>query len=310
MFIHRLFFARRLISAALLLGLLMPLASRAQAASGAHAITVTDYNGDKVSLQQPARRIIALAPHIVENLYSAGAGQYLVGAVDYCDYPPQAKAITRVGSISSHSIEAILAQQPDLVIAWNSGYGGKIIGKLRALGIPVYASNPLQLEDVARSIRDYGKLANTTAVAEKAAQTFLARLQGLRDQYTDHQRLTVLYEVWNSPLQTLNGEHIISDVIALCGGQNVFADAPVIAPKISLESVLSRNPDVIVASGMGEERPEWLDDWRKWPSLKAVQNNHLFFIPPDIIQRHTARILQGVNEMCVHLENARTPLSE
>lgn len=286
---------------------LINLTSAAGANAGAPpAISVRDYNNDLVSLNAPARRVIALAPHIVENLYSAGAGDTLVGAVDYCDYPVQAQTVTRVGSISSHSLEAMLALKPDLVIAWDSGNSGKVITKLKALGVPVYASDPVQLEDVARSIRDFGVLTGRQTGAEQAARDFLAQLDALRQRYSASERLSVLYEVWNSPLQTLNGEHIISDVINLCGGDNAFADAPVIAPKISIESVISRDPDVIIASGMGEQRPDWLDDWQAWPGLSAVRNGNLFFIPPDIIQRHTARILQGAAQMCAHLERARS----
>ena len=104
---------------------------------------------------------------------------------------------------------------------------------------------------------------------------------------------------------TLNGQHIISDVMRLCGGENIFADAIAIAPKINVESVLDINPEVIVASGMGETRPEWLVEWQQWKHLQAVKNNHLFFIHPDILQRHTVRILQGAMKLCEQLEQVR-----
>ena len=84
-----------------------------------------------------------------------------------------------------------------------------------------------------------------------------------------------------------------------------MGDAPTLAPKISLEAVLARDPQVIIASGMGEARPDWLDDWKKWPRLTAVINNNLYFVPPDIIQRHTVRLLQGAEMMCNHLQAAR-----
>ena len=111
--------------------------------------------------------------------------------------------------------------------------------------------------------------------------------------------------MWNEPLQTLNGEHIISDVIELCGGRNVFADATALAPKIGLESVFKRNPEAIVASGMGEARPEWLDEWLQWPGLKAVKGNNLYFVPPDLLQRHTVRLLDGAEILCKSLATAR-----
>ncbi len=268
-------------------------------------ISVTDFLGRTVTLEKPAQRIIALAPHIVENIYSAGAGDRLVGAVDYCDYPEEAKKIPRVGAISAYSLEAIVALKPDLVVMWNSGLGGKNLPKFLELGLTVYASDPKTLEDIPRSIRDYGVLTGQQAVADKNAQEFSERLHQLRKQYRDQKTVSVLYQVWNQPLQTLNDEHIISDVIRLCGGTNAFGDAPTIAPKISIESVITRNPQAIIASGMGEEKPEWLDDWKKYPGLSAVKNGNLFFVPPDIIQRHTVRMLQGAERMCEALEVAR-----
>ena len=268
-------------------------------------VTVKDYLGRTVTLQKPAQRIVALAPHIVENLFSAGGGGALVGAVDYCDYPEAAKNIPRVGAISAFSLEAIVAMHPDLVLVWMSTRGSDVIAKLEALGIATYASDPHSLTDVPRSIRDYGVLTGNQKVAEQAALNYEKKLKQLSDTYQNAQPVSVLYQVWYEPLQTLNNEHIISDVIRLCGGVNAFGDAPTLAPKISIESVLARNPDAIIASGMGEARPDWLDNWRTWHSLKAVQNNHLFFIPPDIIQRHTERILTGASLMCEHLQQVR-----
>lgn len=261
-------------------------------------VTVTDYLGRKVTLAEPARRIVALAPHIVENIYAAGGGDFLVGAVNYSDYPEAALDIPRVGGIGTFSVEAIVAQKPDLVVVWMSSRAGDVLEKFEALGIPTYASKPHELEDVARSIRDYGTLVGTQERAQQAALAYEKKLHALRREYQQAKPVSVLYQVWFEPLQTLNDEHIISDVIRLCGGRNVFGDAKTLAPKISLEAVLARDPAVIIASGMGEARPDWLDNWRKWPTLSAVKNERLYFIPPDIIQRHTSRILLGAKAMC------------
>lgn len=277
-----------------------------QAFSGVSGgVSVNDYRGREVRLAAPAQRVVALAPHIVENIFSAGGGEALVGVVDYCDFPAAAKDIKNVGRISSASLEAIAAVNPDLVVVWESAGAAKILSKLESLGLPVYVSDPKNLEDVARSIRDFGVLLGSSGVAEKAAIAHEVALQQLRKQYSQRKAVSVLYQVWYEPLQTLNDEHIISDVIRLCGGNNVFGDAVTLAPKISLEAVLSRDPDVIIASGMGEARPDWLDNWTAWPSLSAVKSGNLFFIPPDIIQRHTRRILDGAAMMCEQLELAR-----
>lgn len=275
----------------------------AMSASG--EVAVEDYLGRTVTLEQPAKRIIALAPHVVENAYSAGAGDYLVGAVDYSDYPAEAQKLPRVGGYNTYSLEAILALSPDLVITWVSGNGAQVINQLSRLGIPVYADEPKTLVDVAHSIRDIGTLAGTTETSDAVADDFLSRLDTLRKQNAKASQLKVFYQVWNQPLQTVNGEHIISDVLSVCAATNSFADALSLAPKINIETVLERNPDVILASGMGAAKPPWLDDWREFPSLKAVKNDHLFFVEADYIQRHTTRILEGTERICEMLRQTR-----
>jgi iron complex transport system substrate-binding protein len=269
------------------------------------AITVQDFAGREVTLKQPARRIVALAPDIVENLFSAGAGERLVGAVSYSNYPQQAKAIPEVGTYNAFSLEKILALQPDLVVMWGSGNGMQTLPKLEGLGIPVYVSELRKLSDVPESIRRLGQLAGTDTVAEAEARRIESEIESLHKRYSGRRSLGVFYQIWNEPLQTVNREHLISEIIALCGGHNVFGDASALAPRISIESVLLRDPDAIVASGMGEARPEWLDQWRAYPSLKAVAGDALFFINPDHLQRPTARILLGAQHLCQQLEQVR-----
>lgn len=274
------------------------------------AVEVIDYLDRAVRLEQPAKRIIALAPHIVENAYSAGAGDRLVAAVSYSDYPPEARQLPQLGSYKAVSLEQILALGPDLVLLWGSGNGESMLQQLERLGLNVYVNEPRKLEDVARSVRDIGTLAGTSEIAETAARQYEQKLARLRGRYEAREPVSVLYQVWNQPLQTLNGEHLVSDVIRLCGGHNVYADAIPLAPKINMESVLARDPQAIVASGMGEERPDWLDEWKQWPALTAVKHDNLFFVPPDIIQRHTIRIVQGAELFCEHIDTARERLSE
>ncbi len=277
----------------------------ASAADTTQALTVTDFSGRVVSLNKPAKRIIALAPHITENVFSAGAGDLLVGVVSFSDYPEAAKKIQQVGSPHSFSVETVVSLQPDLVLVWSSGVSAKVTKKLIDLGLTVYMDEPRVLEDVAKAIIDVGHLTGNDSVSQQAANDFLTQLHGLKNTYSTRDPVTLFYQIWNSPLMTLNGQHIISDVMRLCGGENIFADAIAIAPKINVESVLDINPEVIVASGMGETRPEWLVEWQQWKHLQAVKNNHLFFIHPDILQRHTVRILQGAMKLCEQLEQVR-----
>lgn len=269
------------------------------------AIEVTDFLGEKLRLEQPAKKIVALAPHLVENAYSAGAGDRLVAVVDYSDYPPEARKLPHLGSAMAISVESVLALQPDLVLAWDSGNNENVVRQLKRFGLPVYVDEPRTLEDVAKTIRDIGTLAGTETVAEKEAERYLNSLETLRKRYISKETVSVFYQVWNDPLQTLNSDHIVSDVIRLCGGYNIYGDAANIAPVINRESILDLNPDIIVASGRADERPQWLDEWLRWPGMSAVRNNHLYVVHADLIQRHTVRILDGAEIFCGHMENAR-----
>lgn len=268
-------------------------------------IRVRNANGVELVLERPAQRIISLAPHITEIIYAAGAGDQLVGVVSYSDYPEAAKALPRVGTYDTVSLESVLALKPDLVLAWSSGSGDETVARLEALGLNVFVEEPQELEDVARSLRDIGRLTGNTETGAASAQRFLADLAHLRDTYSNRQVVGVYYQIWDEPLLTLNGDHIISDVIRLCGGRNVFADAIPLVSRISVEAVIRADPQVIVASGMDQARPEWLDGWRKWHAMQAVQNDQLYFVPPDILQRHTPRIIEGATQLCAHLQTAR-----
>ena len=271
----------------------------------AHAdIVVKDDNGVELRLRQPARRVIALAPHIAEALMAAGAGERLVGTVQYSDYPEAVKKIPRVGSYVGFDIEAILALKPDLVIGWQSGNPPAHIQKIRQLGIPVYMTQPNQIEGIARDLERYGQLMGN-AEGARAAAAFRARLAALRERYSSQTKLRIFYQVWKEPLMTVGRTQIISDAIRICGGDNVFDRLEQLAPTVTVEAVLAANPEVIVASGMDAARPEWLDDWRRWPQLVAVARGNLYFIPPDIIQRHTPRLLDGAEQLCRHLATAR-----
>lgn len=278
---------------------LQPLAALGQ------AVSATDFNGRSISLAAPARRIVALAPHSVENLFSAGAGGALVGKVSASDFPPQALGVPLVGSFNAYSLEAIARARPDLIVMWGSGNGAGTLEKLEVLGIPIFVSEPRQLEDIPRDIRALGRLAGTEHASEAAALHLENGLAALRERYAHRAPIRVLYEIWNDPLQTINGDHIISQVLALCGGRNIFADVATLAPRVSVESVLAREPEAIIASGMQDSRPQWLDDWRRYPQLPAVRNEGLFFLHPDLLERPTARVLQGAQTLCEQLDTLR-----
>ncbi len=268
-------------------------------------VSAIDDLGETVRLPAPAARIVSLAPHATEMLFAAGLGARIVGAVSYSDFPPEAKAIPRVGRYDRLDLEAILALRPDLIVAWASGNAPEQIAALRRLGLAIYVSEPRELEAIPQNVERLGILGDTEAIAKEAATTFRATLAALQARYGGGAPVTLFYQIWNRPLMTVSDEHLISRVMDLCGGKNVFARLPTLAGQVDLEAVLAADPEVVLASGMGEARPDWLDDWRRWPNLHATRQGNLFFIPPDLIQRHNPRILEGAAQLCAHLEEAR-----
>lgn len=268
-------------------------------------IVMTDVSGATIKLAAPARRIVSLAPHITELLFAAGAGSHVVGNVEYGDYPPAARSLTKVGGYSRLDLEAIVALKPDLVMAWQSGNVPAAVSRLLAMGLNVHLSQSNRIEDIAGELERIGKLAGTEVTANSAATAFRERYARLAARYGQRPPVTVFYQIWKQPLMTINRDQIISDAIRLCGGRNVFAHLPILAPTVTVEAVIAANPEAIVASGMGDSRPEWLDDWRRWSTLAAVTGDNLYFIPPDLIQRHTPRILDGAEKFCTHLETVR-----
>lgn len=269
------------------------------------AIVVRDDAGSEIKLQAPAKRIVSLAPHVTETLYAAGAGDRIVATVEYSDYPEAAKKLPRVGGYSRIDVETVVSYKPDLVIAWQSGNAKATVEKIQALGIPVFLSQPNSIEDIATNLERFGQLTGTETIANAEAAKVRARLAALKQKYAGRPPIRVFYQVWEKPLMTINSKQIISDVIRLCGGENVFADLGAISPTVSVEAVLAANPEVITVGGMGDRHPEWIEPWRQWTHITAVQRGNLFFIDPMIIQRHTPRMLDGAELMCAQLDEAR-----
>ncbi len=268
-------------------------------------ITVHDDAGNAVTLRSPARRIVSLAPHVTELLYAAGAGNYIVGAVEYSDYPEEAKHIPRIGSGFGFDIEAIIGLQPDLVISWKSGNPPWQTERLKDLGFPVFVTEPRHIGDVASLIGRFGKISATEKHANEAVDAFQRHQRSLRERYATRPPVTVFYQILDSSLLTVSQRHLISDVIRLCSGTNVFAGLPGLTPRVDVESVLQKNPEAILASGYEPLWAVWRERWRVFPALSANSHANLFFIPPDLIHRHSPRILQAAEQVCTALEAAR-----
>ena len=293
------FFAKQIPGPVLLLLLLW------SGSSVSGAITVVDDAGQQLTLSQPAQRIVSLAPNITELVFAAGAGDRLVGVSEYSDYPDAARSIRRIGGGAGIDLEAVVALAPDLVIAWQSGNPSQPVNRLRELGFKVFISEPRHLPDITDSLRRFGRLAGTSAVAIRRISDFERRYEQLSRRYSGREPVSVFYQVWERPLMTVNGQHLISDVIRLCGGRNVFAELPALAPQIATEAVLAANPEVIVAGSGSEPAEAVLARWRRWPGLAATADGHLFVIERDLMVRHTPRILQGAEQLCSLLDEVR-----
>lgn len=268
-------------------------------------VSVIDDAGKIITLKQPAKRIISLAPHATESLFAAGAGDKIIGAVSYSDYPKAAKLIPRVGGYPSLDIEKIVTLNPDLIVAWGSGNNHKQVTKLASLGFNVFMSEPKQPEDIANTIKRFGQLAGTSITANKASEEFMQHFHSLRDSFSKKKKVKVFYQFWNKPIMTVNRNHLISNVIALCGGVNVFADLHSLTPKVSIEAVLATNTDVIIAGGKGDKKEKWISEWKSWTQLAAVKNKQIYFIDPDLLNRAGPRILDGADQLCNILDKAR-----
>ena len=274
------------------------------------AILVTDDAGNRVTLERPAQRIISLAPHITELLFAAGAGDAVVGVSEYSDYPAAAAGLPRVGGGNGLDLEAIIGLQPDLVIAWQSGNPLHQVQRLQQLDLQVFISEPRRLEDVVNSLERFGRLTGRTSVAQARAMAFRQQHDALAQRYALRKTVSVFYSIWQRPLMTVNDTHLISDVIRLCGGRNVFARLPGLAPQISVESVLLADPQAIIAPGEDEELVELRQTWGRWPELTAVRNGNLYTLPRDLMVRHSPRVLEGAERLCRLLDEVRSKHDE
>lgn len=268
-----------------------------------HAVTVHDDAGKPVTLAKPAMRIISMAPHVTELLFAAGGGERVVGAVNYSDYPEAAKLIPRIGSNRDIDIERVMALRPDLIVAWMHGTSERQIDMVRKLGIPVYHSDPQTLEGIPESLLRLAQLMDTQAAARPVAAQLRQQLAALRSRYAGRPTVRAFYQVWDKPLYTLNGRHIVTDALRLCGGVNIFDGLPVTAPVVTIESVLQADPEAIF--GSAEKNYGGVNLWRQYPTMTAVRNANLFTVDGNLLNRAGPRMIAGAAAMCEKLDLAR-----
>lgn len=258
------------------------------------ACYLTDDQGRKIILKKPAQRVISLSPDLTEIIFAIGGGKQLVGVVSHSDYPKEAQKVPVVANFNYLNAEAILRLHPDLIVAWESAH----FKLLQQLGIPVYYVNPQTLLDIPKTILALGCLLGQEKNAQNVHDIFLKKYAKLQQKYATNSPKKVFFQVWSSPLMTISKKSWINDALALCGGENIFADLPGAAPVVNREAVIRINPDAMI----GTTDSHWQKEWQSWPELKAVKNHALFSVNPDVIERANPRILQGVEAICQDLQ--------
>lgn len=261
----------------------------------ASAIDQVDDRGKRIHLAAPAQRIVTLAPDLAELVAGIGAADALVGVSRGSDYPAGLERLPSVGDASGIDAERVLALRPDLVLAWRSGNRTADLERLERLGLTLFVSEVGNLDSVPPLLRRLGALTGRDAAAATAAQAYATRLSSLARK-PGATSVKVFIEIWDRPLMTVNGAQLISDVVTRCGGQNVFADLPVLAGGVGMEAVLARDPALIVSTMPAT--PDALGAWARWPQLRAVRDKAVRRIDPDLVSRATPRILDGMQSVC------------
>jgi iron complex transport system substrate-binding protein len=255
---------------------------------------------------EPARRIVSVAPHLTELAFAAGAGDRIVATVEYSDHPAEARKIPRIGDAFRVDLERLLALQPDAVLVWESGTSMQMIERIRSLKLRVVTYRTNRLEDVAAVVRAIGQLAGTSAVADSAALRFERDIDALRVQYRGRSPISVFVQINDKPLYTVNGKQIMSEIVELCGGRNVFAQLSELAPAIGIEAVIAANPQAIISTD--DTVPDAAQEWREWRHITAVRANNVYTLHSDDIARATTRLTVGAQEVCRTLDTARQHL--
>lgn len=271
--------------------------------AAAQAVQGVDGRGVTIRLAQPAQRIITLTPHLTELVFAAGAGAHLAGVARFSNYPEQARRLPVVGDAGQFDPELLLALKPDLVLAWKNGTPAAVVTRLESVGLPVFVLESVRLEDVARGIDTIATLAGTRQDGSRARDAYNAGLQALRARRYSGAPVRVFYEIWPQPLMTVNDKHIISDVLVLCGGVNIFGSLRPLTPEVSREALLAARPEVVLGGSSAETAGGFAARWAALPPpLGTIPVHH---IAPDLIQRPTPRLLEGARLVCAHLDTVR-----
>jgi len=268
-------------------------------------ISVRDALNNRLSFDAPVTRIISLSPHITELLFLAGAGEKVIGTVEFSDYPDAAKKIPIIGNFNQFDLEKILALKPQLIVVWASGTPARTVSKLQSLGFSLFFSEPRRINQIFYETIQLAKLTDTLEEAKKNVKPYEELYERLLAGYANQKRIRVFYQLWDSPLKTVNKDHIIDEIIQLCGGENIFSDLSNLIPQLDKEVVINKNPFVIIRPDVKRNSTSWQQSWKNFPFLDVVKRNHFYSIPWDLISRQTPRILFAAEELCEYFQFVR-----
>jgi ABC-type Fe3+-hydroxamate transport system substrate-binding protein len=261
-------------------------------------IKVVDDAGDTLQLAAPARRVVSLIPASTELLFAIGAGSALVGRTSYCDYPTAAKAVPDLGDGIKPSIEAVLAQRPDLVVLYNSGQNAAVAARLRELGIPALRLNTDALSSVNRVARILGNLTGHKLGADSVAAMFDTALAAATRPVADH-RPKVLLLVWEQPPMTIGRGSFLHELVERAGGRNLFDDVAASSGVVSIEAVAARDPDLIFTTAEGPAafatRPEW-------QAVRAIREHRFLQVNGSEFNRPSPRAPDAIRELTARME--------
>jgi len=268
-------------------------------ASPSPCATFKDSLGREVPVPAPPKRLIALAPNLTEILYALGLGDRVVGVTDHCNYPPEVSLKPKVGSYIHLNVEKIVSLSPDLVIGTVDGNERYILDLLEQAQIKVFFVNPRDVRQAIETISTVGLVCGAPERARQISGQLTQRVNRVVEVTGANKRPLVFLQINIQPIMTVNRNTVHHDLIHLAGGENMAADEPVTYPRISLEEVLRRKPEVILVSSMEREGrfEKARQDWLQWTSIPAVQKGRVHLIDSDLIDRPSSRVVDGLEIM-------------
>jgi vitamin B12 transport system substrate-binding protein len=267
------------------------------------AVSISILFSSIVLANEPAQRVISLAPHATEIAYAAGLGDKLIAVSEMSDYPEQANKLEKVSNYQGIKLERIIALRPDLVIAWPSGNPAKELEKLAQFDVPIYYSTSSSLMDIANNIEQLSQYSENPQIGQKAADDFRTQLKVLKDKYNTEDKVRYFYQLSEKPIITVAGKNWPSEVFSFCGGENIFSSAGSPYPQVSIEQIITRQPDVIFTSRHAMSSDGMWSEWKN--EVPALKDGHIWSLNADWINRPTPRTLNAITEVCDYFESVR-----